>query len=353
MWRAAKVCFLYIGTVIGAGFASGKEIALFFGDSSPLNVALAALFMAGTEALFLYAGKLAAMPDGTAVRIGIFLAALFSVAAMIAGCELALFDLTGVRSLGAVAAIAAGALVTGGTEKIKLANVLLIPMLFALLIMIYVKIGTPVYGGTFSWIKPLHYAGLDVLMGGVVISREGKNLDKRQILLACAMSALFLSGVLFMLQNIVLTDKIMSSMPVFAVADKIGLRVAAGILIVIAVFTTLVSSLDVLTESVRRAMLHHVVAAERSGRREKLLARFAAAVSAPGHRALAAFGCLAAVYPLSLFGFENIVGTTYPFVGLCGVVMAALTAFGLIKRARHALRARRSASASGPNARHA
>lgn len=246
--------FLYIGTVIGAGFASGREIALFFGDTAPLNVALAAAFMAIPEALFLTAGKLGVLPDNTAVRTGVFIAAFSSVAAMLAGCDLALYDVTGVVSLGVIAAILAGVLVVGGMEKIKLANTLLIPLLLALLLAVYIKSGAPVFNGSYSIVKPVHYAGLDVLMGGMVISREGRKLKGKEIALTCVFSTLFLGMVLFVLQNIVLSDDFGSSMPVLAVAEGVGLKIAAGILIVIAVFTTLVSSLDVLTESARRAL---------------------------------------------------------------------------------------------------
>ena len=214
MWRAAKVCFLYIGTVIGAGFASGREIALFFGDTAPLNVALTAVFMAVPEALFLVAGKLGALPSGTVVKTGVFVAAFSSVAAMLAGCELALVELTGFAGLGVIAAIAAGMLVIGGTEKMKLANTVLIPLLLILLLVVYVKSGSPVYGGSFSLVKPAHYAGLDVLMGGMIISREGKKLNGKEIALTCAFSAAFLGIVLFVLQNIVLSDGTNASMPV-------------------------------------------------------------------------------------------------------------------------------------------
>ena len=79
MWRALKVCFLYIGTVIGAGFASGREISLFFGDTAPLNVAFSAVFMAILEALFLIAGRVRALPDNTAVRTGVVIASFSSV----------------------------------------------------------------------------------------------------------------------------------------------------------------------------------------------------------------------------------------------------------------------------------
>ena len=328
MWRAAKVCFLYIGTVIGAGFASGKEIALFFGDTAPAGVALAAFFMALPEALFLYAGKHDLMPSGTVVRTGVFIAALSSVAAMLSGCELALDDLTGVAGLGALAAVAAGVLVVLGTEKMKLANALLIPLLLLLLVAVYVKGGAPAFGGTFSLLKPVHYAGLDVLIGGMIISKEGKKLSAKEIFFTCAMSALFLGGVLFMLQNIVLSDETHSSMPVLAVAESVGLKAAAGVLVVIAVFTTLVSSLSILTDESVFALAGYAAS---PSRRRGLLRRAAAFLSSPSHRAAAVFCCLAALYPVSFFGFENIVAALYPFVGACGVVMTAVTAFKVLR----------------------
>lgn len=365
MWRAVKVCFLYIGTVIGAGFASGREIALFFGDTAPLNVALAAVFMAVPEALFLVAGKLGALPSGTVVKTGVFIAAFSSVAAMLAGCELALVDLTGIAGLGVIAAIAAGMLVIGGTEKMKLANTVLIPLLLALLLAVYIKSGSPVYGGSFSLVKPMHYAGLDVLMGGMIISREGKKLSGKEIALTCLFSAAFLGVVLFVLQNIVLSDKMSSSMPVLAVADGVGLKIAAGILIVIAVFTTLVSSLDILSDSLTDALRGAAASplrahgrARKTARRSErkthrtsgnadrlptteppqaakekrgVLHRAAAYISAPEHRSLAVFLCLLLLYPVSFFGFENIVNSLYPFVGLCGVAMTVLTALKLAR----------------------
>lgn len=366
MWRAAKVCFLYIGTVIGAGFASGREIALFFGDTAPLNVALTAVFMAVPEALFLVAGKLDALPSGTAVKTGVFVAAFSSVAAMLAGCELALVELTGFAGLGVIAAIAAGMLVIGGTEKMKLANTVLIPLLLILLLVVYVKSGSPVYGGSFSLVKPAHYAGLDVLMGGMIISREGKKLNGKEIAITCAFSAAFLGIVLFVLQNIVLSDGTSASMPVLAVAEGVGLKIAAGVLIVIAVFTTLVSSLDVLTDSLTdglrgaalscsaarglphnpehgferqvppREIMRDRSLRERPGvkaakRKRGIFRRAAAYISAPEHRSLAVFLCLLLLYPVSFFGFENIVNSLYPFVGLCGVAMTVLTALKLAR----------------------
>lgn len=61
-------------------------------------------------------------------------------------------------------------------------------------------------------------------MGGMVISREGRKLKGKEIALTCVFSTLFLGVVLFVLQNIVLSDDFGSSMPVLAVAEGVGLK---------------------------------------------------------------------------------------------------------------------------------
>lgn len=334
MWRALKVCFLYIGTIIGAGFASGREIALFFGETAPLNVALSAVFMAVLEMLFLVAGRVNALPDNTAIRTGVFIAAFSSVAAMLAGGDFALYSLTGVRSLGIITALLAGALVVGGIEKIKLANTLLIPLLIALLLAVYIRNGSPVFQGDFSFVKPLRYSGLDVLLGGIVISREGKKLNKKEILATCIMSALFIGAVLFVLQNIVLSDTLHSSMPVLAVAEKVGLKTAAGILIAVAIFTTLVSSLDVLTQYTQESFSRYALSHSDKASSERRFVRFARKAGAPENKNVAVFATLLFLYPVSFFGFDLIVDTLYPFVSLCGILTTGWTAFNLIMRSR-------------------
>lgn len=338
VWRVLKITFLYIGTIIGAGFASGREISVFFGDTAPLGVALSALFMAVLAALFMTAGRLSVLPDGTAVRTGVVIASFSSVAAMLAGGEYVLNAVFGVPCLGIALAVAAGTVVTLGIEKIKVVNTVLIPLLIALLVAVYVKAGAPVFQGSFSVVKPLHYSGLDVLLGGIVIAREGKKLDGKQIAGVALLCALALGGLLFILQNIVLSDDLRASMPVFAVADKVGLKFAAGILIAIAIFTTLVSSLDVLVDYVRSAFalyaLRHPVGEARDGaKRGSITARFARLYSRGENRRLAVFFPLPLLYAVSLFGFDLIVDSLYPFVGVCGMAMTAGTAFNLLRRA--------------------
>lgn len=338
--RALRVTFLYIGAIIGAGFASGREIAVFFGDTAPAWVALSALFMGLLAALFMTAGKTGALPAGTAVETGVTVASFSSAAAMIAGSEYVLRAAAGVPLFGAVAAIAAGAVVSRGIERIKTVSTLLIPLLVVLLVAVYLKNGAPVFGGEFSVVKPMHYAGLDVLLGGMMISREGKDLSAKQIAAVSLLSAAVFGLLLFMLQNIVLSDDMNSSMPVLAVADRVGLSAVATVLIIIAIFTTLVSSLDLLTQRAcsAAARASAKTGPARGGRVAALAMRAAAFASESDGRTTVAFGLLCLLYPVSFFGFETIVDTLYPFIGLCGIAMTLWTAarlalFGIKKAA--------------------
>ena len=55
---AFKSSCLFVGTVIGAGFATGEEIKLYFGGTDMGSVCLSALFFGVFSALFMIFGKI-------------------------------------------------------------------------------------------------------------------------------------------------------------------------------------------------------------------------------------------------------------------------------------------------------
>lgn len=315
MLTAFKVAFLFIGTSIGAGFSSGREIALFFGTSSPWCVALSALFISALSALFLTAGKLKIIPNGYGVKVATFISASISLCSMLAGSEYVLKSLSGVPLLGIAMAIAGGVVVVMGIEKIKWANTIMIPLLVVLLFTLYFKIGAPVYSGDFNLLKSLHYSGLDVLLGGIMLSREGEKLTKKEIILSATFICVFMFAILFVLQNVVLSDDLHSSMPVLAVSTKVGLKWASGVLIAIAIFTTLISALEIVS----------VYTADFLSTKKRL-----SALSAPDKKTFLTFGALLIFYPISFLGFEKIVDTFYPFTSACGLILVGLIILRLV-----------------------
>ena len=306
MLSSLKVAFLFIGTSIGAGFSTGREIALFFGTTSPWCVALSSVFIALICAVFLVAGKYDLIPSNIAVKIATFFAGAVSLVSMLAGSEKILKDLTGLSLLG---------LVIMGIEKIKWANTILIPLLIAMMIVLYVRIGAPVHSGTFSILKPLHYSGLDVLLAGMVLSKEGKKLSGKQIFGCVSAICLFMFGILFVLQNIVLCDEMHSSMPVLAISTEVNMRAVSGVLIASAIFTTLIGALETVWYYTADFMANS----------KKLHP-----LSLPKNKCYLVLAILLVFYPISFLGFEKIVDTFYPFVSICGIVLTGVITMKVI-----------------------
>ncbi len=313
MLSALKVAFLFIGTSIGAGFSTGREIALFFGDTSPWCVALSSVFIALICAVFLIAGKHDLIPQNIVVKVATFVAGAVSLVSMLAGSEKILHDLLGVSLLGLVMIILGAIVVIMGIEKIKWANTILIPLLILMMLVLYVKIGTPVHSGSLSILKPIHYSGLDVLLAGMVLSKEGKKLSTKQIFGCVSAICIFMFGILFVLQNIVLCDEMHSSMPVLAISTKVNMRAISGVLIASAIFTTLIGALETVW----------FYTADFLSKSKKL-----ATLSNDKNKCCVVFSILLIFYPISFLGFEKIVDTFYPFVSICGI---ALTIFITIK----------------------
>lgn len=310
MKKAFKTAALYVGTAIGAGFSSGREIALFFGDASPVNVAISSVFMSLLCALFLIAGKQKMMPRGALVKLGVFLAASISLCAMLAGGDFITYSMTGIPlAFGLAMTLLAGLIVVLGIEKIRLLNAILVPLIVLTIALVFAKLPTPIHTLPFSIAKPLMYSGLDVLLGGIIIAEEGENLTYKEIIMSCVLICVFMFGMLYMLQTVVLSDQNASLMPVLAVSDKLNVKWACGVLIAAAIFTTLVSSLKIVSDCVRDFSSKFV---------------FSRALCKDENKSLAVFGCLVVAYPLSFFGFDNIVDNLYPFNSVCGVALTCL-----------------------------
>ena len=59
MWKNSfRLTFTFVGTMVGAGFASGREVAAFFGETSLFGVVLAGLLTGALSFVFMELGRL-------------------------------------------------------------------------------------------------------------------------------------------------------------------------------------------------------------------------------------------------------------------------------------------------------
>lgn len=296
-------------------------------------MAISSIFMSLICALFLIAGKKRLIPKGKIVNLGIFFAASVSLCAMLAGGDFVMQSMTGIPlAFGLAMTVLGGIIVVLGIEKIRLLNTIVVPLIVLCISIVFFKLPTPQSSLPFTLSKPILYSGLDVLLGGVIVSEEGENLSYKEIFASCLMICVFLFGMLFMLQTVVLSDTNGSLMPTLAVSEILHLKFACGVLIAGAIFTTLVSSLKIVSDRTALFLSHT----------NKL-----SVLGDEKHKAFVVFFCLLIAYPLSFFGFDNIVDTLYPVNSVLGVILFAIVVLRLVFDAAKTLKSKKKSTPEG------
>lgn len=302
-----KISMTFIGTIIGAGFASGKEISLYFGTLSPLTPVLAGLFLGLFAFFFAELGRLSGddadilglLFKGVQkpVRKFIELANYITFVAMIAGAELVLFESFSVAGGGIFSALLAFSILLKGNDGMKILNALLVPVIIIAVTGLSVNAPTTPPPTKFSVLPPLAYASMNLLTGGYLVGGLTKRCSKSENVLIGMAVGLLSAALLFLLYRVVLTAPD-APMPVGAFAKSLNLGFVSGVLIYLAILTTMVSSLKV----------------------------------SSGGKAIKSLLAIGVGFLLSLAGFEALVDNFYPIIGYAGIALTAFAAAFLFKK---------------------
>ncbi|MDD4316048.1 MAG: hypothetical protein PHC84_02680, partial [Clostridia bacterium] len=226
-----KLAFTFIGTLIGAGFASGREIALYFADTSPISPMLGGVFCGAFCYIFAelgrishgdilgYAFKNVAKPALAVIKISNLI--IFCV--MLAACEFIIKNLFGISGGTVISAVFVLIVIYFGVEKLKLLNFLAVPLLVALIVYVFIVAKPAVLPfHSFYWHKPLLYAGMNILSGGFLISGLAKDIKPTDSLAISVAVAVVLSAIMVIIYLIVQEYHTLA-MPLLARAAELGL----------------------------------------------------------------------------------------------------------------------------------
>lgn len=310
--KVLKIVFLFIGMIVGAGFATGREIALYFYGYSVITSLISGAIIGLLVGLFLYVGSkgIYRINDNRimnrTIRAVMNIVVVMSYVIMVSGSETLLIEVTGVKYLGLITGIVVAFISSFTIEKIKNINAVIIPMLIVFIFALG-RGETTHIGGKAGIFNAISYASMNMLLGGYLIAEQGEKLSGREIL-----SASVLSGGIFASLLIVLTNAVWNyhgaAMPLFALGVKKGMKFIAAIVIFIAIISTLIGSGKLIFDNTYK----HI-------RSKKICILFLIVVS------FISFG----------IDFTRLVGIIYPIEGAIGILyivyMAALAVISIIR----------------------
>lgn len=309
--------FLIFGTVVGAGFSSGKEIMVFFsryGVLSYLYILIAGILFFLLFYFLLLHGKSISkhIENSKILNFVMFVISIVFCSSMFAGIN-NLFSYLPIM----VYVLLTVGLILGcvlvcikGMKGLEKANLVLMPamsIIFFAVLFFACFSSSKISISTNSWAGFLYcplYVSLNISMSSVVISKIGENLTKKQAFYVSLFSTILIL-IFLLFGNFVLqknNDSFVSEMPFLNIVKNNPLMfVLSYVVILIGCFTTLISLCLTLKTSFQVFIKNEMIAT-------------LCAVLIP--------------FVISAVGFSQIVSLLYPICSVFGVfVLAYIVAF--------------------------
>lgn len=289
----------FIGALIGAGFASGREISLYFGHTSVMTPIFAGIFLTLFSYLFLIIGTITGGKPSQLLHKGgrisdwvIRICNAVTFCAMIAGSEEVVYALFNFHGGSVISGILALLIVLWGVEKLKFSNFIIVPIIIVMVAVLFLKNHSLPPVEKFSIFPAFTYCAMNIIGGGYLIATFSADFTKKDCLqtsLICGtvLTALLLA-VFFTIQN-----HLDEAMPLISTAAENGFAVLGNLIMYLAIFTTLTGSLSI----------------------------------SSGNKFIPACIIVALSFTTAILGFEKIVNNFYPILGVAGGAVSLLYLF--------------------------
>ena len=186
MKKAIGLSSAFIGTVIGAGFATGREISLFFSSCSLFSVIAAGFFLG----FFCYVILRISSRSGNIfsafgflkvpLKIFAFVANFCVLCATLAGSENVLHNLFSFDGGAIITAIFCLIVVLFGIKYVKNLNVIVVPVILILVLIVFFRDNSADLSGKTTFISPYSYASMNLITGGFLIGSDADSLSKKE-----------------------------------------------------------------------------------------------------------------------------------------------------------------------------
>ena len=294
----------FVGTLIGAGFASGKEIATFLGNANGFTILLTALSIGLLSLPFTMLG---ALSHGNVIdaifdkrrevgQIALRTINFIMLGAMLGGAESIIRLVANFSGGGFITAIFCIFAVRGGNKLLKALNLLLMPIILTTIAVIRYFSGSPI-DGSFTLISPLLYVGMNALCAGLIVGNMSEGVTPKDSVVIGVFITLFMAVALLLIRSAIIGYE-NTELPIIEVSKEVGIKPLGGFIVYTSILTSALSSLK--------------LCATDKGTFNGLIT-------------------VALAYLFSLIGFEKIINYAYPFIGVFGWSVVILTIYRIYK----------------------
>ena len=323
-----KVALTIVGTTIGAGFASGREIWEFFtsyGIQSVIGITIAMILFAISSMIILWISwkyKTTNYFEVLALLMGEKLARIFDIFVFLylisgsivmfagSGATFKQWNLPFLLGVGFLA-ISIWLVIIRGVNGLMNLNTILVP--FLIIIIVYVSYNYVIHHSTLSgdfirhhldvWPSAITYAALNVISLLGVLSTMGPKINNRkEIVIGGLLSSMGLALVALLLNNSLLRVRLAQQyeIPLFSLipAYQNVLSILVTTILWLAIYTTALSNIHGLVHRVQSKVNYSTA---------KISALF-----------------IIAILPLAFIGFSTLVKYLYPFYGVINLYVLAV-----------------------------
>ncbi len=334
MKKTVSLIFVIVGTIIGAGFATGKEVAVYFTRFGYMTIPCAIMcgvFFYYINYLFLRLHRVEKFDNYLDFSrkvfgkfssvVNLFLCTCFIIlsGSMYAGINAMQFMLTGLSFpfFSLISALLCVRICVKGASALSNANLIVIPLVIVLTVIVCVKgVAQPSgYGFSvgmssipLSIIFCIVYIGMNMVLSGIFLSIIGKEYSAKQSKTASFVSSVMITLLIILISVCLFFNPILLDVDLPLLELSYSMSHVWGIIFCVmtwlAIFTTLISStfttINMITMKKNKLYIILIVV---------LLG-----------------------YILSLFTFSKIVSILYPIIGVAGILFISTVAIFCIKK---------------------
>lgn len=251
MWDCVKTAFLFIGAMIGAGFATGSELMVYFREFNAFTVALSAVILGFLVFFFCCMGKRMERYKATKIiiKITMTISCISSLMAMTAGGNEIMQYTFAIPLIGAFSTAISAITSIFPMRFTKNLNAIIIPILLIMIAIIAIKADYVPLPTEFSVGRAITYAAMNCMLGGYLLAYECKSMSMRARAFVSAIVSVTI-GVLMIIVYMLAQSNPYSSMPLYELSRMLELSKIAGIVIYLAILSTILGASKVVHDNI-------------------------------------------------------------------------------------------------------